>query len=219
MVTGDEGVRILAGIDLDLPDCGVTVLAGASGAGKSTLLRLCNRLEVPTSGTVRYRGTDVVELDPLMHRREVGMVFQRPTLFAGTVRDNLEVASPGSDDSVFAAALDRADLPPAFLDRHGDDLSGGEAQRACLARTLVTEPAVLLMDEVTSSLDPTSTAVLERLARKLASNGVPVLWVTHDLAQMRRIADHDVVLVDGRIAEIHERSNFLTEGIEGDLDG
>ncbi len=209
VVLGDEDVRILDGIDLDVADDGVTVLAGASGAGKSTLLRLCNRLEVPTSGRVRYRGADVAGLDPLAHRREVGMVFQRPTLFAGTVRDNLAVAYPGGDDARFAAALDGADLPATFLDRSGDDLSGGEAQRACLARTLVTEPKVLLMDEVTSSLDPTSTAVLERLARQLAATGVPVLWVTHDLAQMQRIADHHVVLTHGRLATAAEQATFL----------
>lgn len=218
-MTGDEGAVILAGMDLAIPATGVTVLAGASGAGKSTLLRLCNRLEVPSSGIVRYRGNDVAGLDPLAHRREVGMVFQRPTLFAGTVRDNLAVALPGGGDERFVAALDRADLPASFLDRHGDDLSGGEAQRACLARTLVTDPAVLLMDEVTSSLDPTSTVVLERLATKLAGDGVPVLWVTHDLGQMRRVGDRHVVLVAGRLADPDERSAFLAGSRPGEGDG
>ena len=137
------------------------------------------------------------------------MVFQRPTLFAGTVRDNLAVACPGGSDEQFATALDRADLPASFLDRAGDDLSGGEAQRACLARTLVTEPRVLLMDEVTSSLDPASTAVLERLATRLAADGTPVLWVTHDLRQARRIADLEIVLAHGRLADGAERAAFL----------
>jgi putative ABC transport system ATP-binding protein len=125
------------------------------------------------------------------------------------VRDNLAVALPDAGDDRYLAALDRADLPRSFLDRVGDELSGGEAQRACLARTLVTEPRVLLMDEVTSSLDPTSTSVLERLAMQLAASGVPVLWVTHDLAQMRRIADHEVVLTHGRLATDDETAAFL----------
>jgi len=211
VVTGEGGVTILHGVDLEVSSEGVTVLAGASGAGKSTLLRLCNRLEVPSSGRVLYRGNDVAQLDPLTHRREVGMVFQRPTLFPGTVRDNLEVALPGGGGDRFLAALDRADLGAGFLDRRGDELSGGEAQRACLARTLVTEPAVLLMDEVTSSLDPTSTRVLEGLACKLAADDVPVLWVTHDLQQMRRVATTEVVLVSGRLADPAERAAFFDD--------
>ena len=187
----------------------VTCLLGPSGAGKSTLLRLCNRLEVPTSGCIRYRGQDIATLDPLRLRREVGMVFQRPTLFPGTVRENLHVARPDADDDRFAAALERARLPASFLDRTADQLSGGEAQRACLARTLVTEPSVLLMDEPTSALDPTATRGLEDLARRLAADGMPILWVTHDLTQADRIADRRIVLVGGRLADQHEIDHYL----------
>jgi putative ABC transport system ATP-binding protein len=178
---------------------GVTVIVGRSGAGKSTLLRLCNRLEAPTTGTVRFRGDDVAGIDPLQLRRRVGMVFQRPTPFAGTVRDNLAVAARELDQQTAETALARADLAPDFLDRPAHELSGGEAQRVCLARALVTAPEVLLMDEPTSSLDPESTRVLEALAGSLAERGVPVLWVTHDLAQARRLADHVLVLADGAI--------------------
>ncbi len=178
---------------------GITCVLGPSGAGKSTLLRLCNRLEVPTAGTVRFRGRDVAELDPLALRREVGMVFQRPTLFGGTVRDNLAVARPDGDEAAFVGALERARLDASFLDRPADELSGGEAQRACLARTLVTGPRVLLMDEPTSALDPASRRGLEDLARSLADEGVPMLWVTHDLAQADRLADDVLVLIGGRL--------------------
>jgi putative ABC transport system ATP-binding protein len=175
------------------------VVVGPSGAGKSTLLRLCNRLEAPTSGTVRFRGDDVASLDPLALRRRVGMVFQRPTPFPGTVRDNLMVAAPGLDDGAAKEVLGRADLPPRFLDRPAHELSAGEAQRVCLARTLVTAPEVLLMDEPTSSVDPRSRRALEEMTRALATDGVPVLWVTHDHGQARRLADHVIVLSAGRI--------------------
>ena len=87
-----------------------------------------------------------------------------------------------------------------FLDRLATELSGGEAQRVCLARTLVTLPEVVLMDEVTSSVDPVQRRGLEDLARGLSSSGVSVLWVTHDLAQMRRIADDVIVVIAGRIS-------------------
>jgi putative ABC transport system ATP-binding protein len=163
------------------------------------MLRLCNRLEVPTEGVVRFRGDDVSSLDPLAHRRRVGMVFQRPTPFPGTVRDNLLVAEPGATDEELAAALERAALSTSFLDRVADDLSGGEAQRMCLARTLVTSPAVLLMDEPTSALDTEATKLLERLACRLPDDGVPVVWVSHDLEQVDRIADARFLVDAGRV--------------------
>jgi len=210
VVVAPDGTNAILDVDrLAVVDEGITVLAGPSGAGKSTLLRLCNRLEVPTSGTVRHRGTDIATLDPLRLRRSVGMVFQRPTLFPGTVRQNLAVARPDGDDGSFLDALERAGLAGPFLDRTGDELSGGEAQRACLARTLLTDPRVLLMDEPTSALDPAATRNLERAVRALADEGVPVLWVTHDLDQGRRLADHTVVLTGGRVADVTAAARFL----------
>jgi putative ABC transport system ATP-binding protein len=172
---------------------------GPSGAGKSTLLRLCNRLEAPSAGRVLLRGEDVAGLDPLALRRRVGMVFQRPTPFAGSVADNLRVAVPGLDEAAMGAALERAGLAAAFLTRAADDLSVGEAQRMCLARTLVTAPEVLLMDEPTSALDRDNRLALERLARRLTEDGIPVLWVTHDEEQVARLADWVLALREGRL--------------------
>ena len=196
-----DGRTILDVERLSIADHGITVLAGPSGAGKSTLLRLCNRLEAPAAGTLRYRGRDLATLDPLSHRRQVGMVFQRPATFPGTVRQNLLVACRESDDELFASVLERSGLDRSFLARRADDLSGGEAQRMCLARTLATRPEVLLLDEPTSALDPAAARLLETLATNLASEGVPMVWVSHDEAQAHRIADEMVVLVDGRVAE------------------
>jgi putative ABC transport system ATP-binding protein len=201
-------VTVLDGLNLEIRDRLVTVIAGPSGAGKSTVLRLCNRLEVPSSGVVEYRGKDVGTMDPLSLRRRVGMVFQRPTLFGGTVRDNLAVAERATD-SRYESVLERVGLSPAFLGRHGDDLSGGEAQRACLARTLLTNPQVLLMDEPTSSLDLAATRLLERLALGLAHDGVAVLWVSHDLEQVRRIADERVVIIAGCLADPPVAARYL----------
>jgi putative ABC transport system ATP-binding protein len=202
---------VLDGVTAEIPAVGVTVLAGPSGSGKSSLLRLCNRLEVATSGTVRYRGDDVLMLDPLRLRRRVGMVFQRPTLFPGTVLDNLHVAEPSLSRRAALAALELVGLDPAFLDRTGDELSGGEAQRACVARTLVTRPEALLMDEATSALDPDHRRGLERLAVRLAEEGTPVVWVTHDLHQAERIADKTVVLDQGRVADEQTAARFLAD--------
>lgn len=210
-----DGRPVLSVASLTLRDGGVTVLLGPSGCGKSTLLRLCNRLEVPTRGVVRFRGDDIASLDPLVHRRCAGMVFQRPAPFPGTVRDNLVVAVGRNDDAGFADALMRAGLDPTFLGRRADDLSGGEAQRMCLARTLVTDPKVLLLDEPTSALDGAATGVLERHARAVADAGVPVVWVTHDLGQAERLADDTVVLSAGHVADDEERQQFFESGAAG----
>lgn len=189
---------ILRSVHAEVPDAGVTVIVGPSGAGKTTLLRLCNRLDVPTSGQVRYRGDDVADLDPLALRREVGMVFQRPALFAGTVADNLRVAAPHASAGELAEVLTRVALDPAFARRPAATLSGGEAQRMSLARTLIAGPKVLLADEPTAALDADPRLAFERLARSLADDGLTVLWVTHDLDQLHRLADHVLILIAGR---------------------
>ncbi len=209
------GRRVLRSLDLELGP-GLTVLAGPSGAGKSTLLRLCNRLDAPDSGTVRYRGRDLTTIDPLELRRMVAMVFQNPVIFPGTVRDNLAAARPARP-SLIAESLDAADLDRSYLDRTADDLSGGEQQRVCLARALCTEPDVVLMDEPTSSLDPRATKAIEHEARMLVDAGHPIVWVSHQLDQLRRIADEVVLLDDGHIVAQgppHELDDTITATLE-----
>lgn len=194
----DGETVILRDVHVTIPEDGITVIRGASGSGKSTLLRLCNRLEVPSDGRVLRRGRDLATLDPVKLRREVGMVFQRPTPFPGTVLDNLRAAAD-LDRRAAAQQLTRVGLDGAMLDRDADTLSGGEAQRMCVARTLATGCEVVLADESTSALDAASARVLEELAVGLAGSGTTVLWVTHDEDQCSRIADHTLFLGDGRI--------------------
>ncbi len=191
-----DGVTILDRVSVVVPDRGITVVMGPSGSGKSTLLRLCNRLEVPTAGTVEFRGVDVAELDPLVLRRKVGMVFQRPTIFPGTVADNLTVVARDVDP---ADLLRTVGLSPDLVDRPADVLSGGEQQRLCLARALTTEPEALLLDEPTSALDLDAVLQLEELARRLCDAGTPMLWVTHDEAQAERVGDRVIRLERGRV--------------------
>ena len=193
------GACLLDGIDLTVPQGAVVVIAGPSGAGKSTLLRLCNRLEVPSAGTVRFRGSDVNDLEPRSLRRRVGMVFQRPTPFAGSVMDNLRVAVADLEVDSAVELLASVRLGADLLDRDAASLSGGECQRVCLARTLATRPEVILMDEPTSALDEPNRLALERLTRELVDGGVSVLWVSHDREQIERIADEVVTLEAGRV--------------------
>lgn len=193
-------VEVLREVSVQVPGRGVTVIAGGSGAGKSTLLRCCNRLEVPTAGVVRFRGRDIESLEPLTHRRQVAMVFQTPSTFPGTVLDNLLAATPSLSRPAALELLDRVGLPAELLDRPAEVLSGGEAQRMVVARALATDPQVMLADEPTSALDGSATRRLEALATALAAEDLPVVWVTHDLDQMRRIADHLIVMREGSVS-------------------
>jgi putative ABC transport system ATP-binding protein len=195
------GTQVLAVDHLEIPCTGTTAIVGPSGSGKSTLLRLCNRLEVPARGSVRFRGVDLADLDPLALRRNVAMVFQQPVALPGTVADNLRVAAPGLDSQALASALDRVGLAADLAERPADQLSGGERQRLALARSLATDPVVVLLDEATSSLDPANAARIEELVAALATSGIHPIWVSHDLAALDRIADHIVVVIGGRIAQ------------------
>jgi putative ABC transport system ATP-binding protein len=198
VVVEREGVRALNRFTATLTEGGVTAVFGPSGAGKSTMLRLCNRLEVPATGRVLFRGTDVAELDPLRLRRQVGMCFQLPTPFPGTVADNLRVADPHATEAQMQDVLARVALTGSWLDRDATALSGGEAQRMCLARTLIAQPEVLLLDEPTSSEDAAAAKVIEHAVRELADAGMSALWVSHDAAQVRRIADRVLRIEHGR---------------------
>jgi putative ABC transport system ATP-binding protein len=221
-LAGREDRMRLQDLTVDIPDHVVTVVVGPSGSGKSSLLRLCNRLEAPDSGTVSFRGDDLADLDPLALRRRVGMLFQQPVTFPGTGRDNMAEAAPEATDDQMAHWLDQAGLGPSFLDQVADELSGGEGQRLCLARTLATEPAVLLADEATSALDRSATAAIEDLVADLAGGGTPVVWVTHDLHQARRLADHIVVVREGHVAHAGPADRFdedVPEGLTALLEG
>ena len=198
VVVERQNVRALDGLTAAIPARGVTAVFGPSGAGKSTLLRLCNRLEVPTSGRVSFQGTDIAGIDPLWLRRRVGMCFQRPTPFPGTVADNLRAADPDGSEARMRETLARVALPASSLDRDATALSGGEAQRMCLARTLMAQPQVLLLDEPTSAVDAEAARVIERAVRELAADGIPALWVTHDSAQVERAADRVLRIERGR---------------------
>ncbi|HZV10662.1 MAG TPA: ATP-binding cassette domain-containing protein, partial [Novosphingobium sp.] len=194
------GRPVLDEVTTVIPVAGITVVSGPSGAGTTTLLRLCNRLEVPDAGMVSYRGEALDELDPLVLRRRVGLVFQRPTPFPGTVAGNLAVARPHAGAAEMSAALDRVALDPGLLGQEARTLSGGELQRMCLARTVITGPETLLLDEPTSALDERPTLVFEDTARELVAGGITLVWVTHDNAQARRVADRIYRLRDGHLA-------------------
>jgi putative ABC transport system ATP-binding protein len=198
------GRTVLDGLTAEIPE-GVSALVGPSGSGKSTVLRLLDRLVDPDEGTVRYRGRDVRDLDPLALRREVCLVPQLPALLPGTVADNVAfAASLAGREPELSPLLEQAGLDPSFADRDVKALSVGEQQRAMLARTLALEPRVLLLDEPTSALDGEARAAVEATIDRLRGElDASIVLVTHDEAQAERLAGSSILRLDaGRIAEV-----------------
>jgi putative ABC transport system ATP-binding protein len=189
----------------------VLAIVGPSGSGKSSLLRLLNRLDEPTSGTVYVEGIDYRHIAPRELRRKLGMVNQRPYLFPGTVEDNLQFGPLQRGESlshdVIEQLLSRVGLK-GYASRNVANLSGGEAQRVSVARTLANSPLVLLLDEPTSALDETSKLEVESSIQNVVHDqGLTCVLVTHDTAQAMRLAVRAILLEAGRIVRsglIHE---------------
>lgn len=209
--------RVLKGITLDIPRCEVTAIMGPSGCGKSTFLRVLNRLyeRIPGArarGEVWFDGINVLDprVDVVALRRRIGMVFQRPNPFPKSIFDNVAygprihgVRGRRRLSGIVERALRQAALWDEVKDklrRSAMDLSGGQQQRLCIARALAVNPEVLLMDEPTSSLDPTATARIEALIRDLARD-LTVVIVTHNLQQAARVADRTAFFLSGELVE------------------
>jgi len=198
------GTLLLDEVTCQIPAGACTAVTGPSGAGKTTLLRLLNRLEEPDAGRVYLDGRALPDLDVLALRRRVALVAQAPVLLASRILDELRAGRPDLDQDQAAGLLDQVSLPAAMLTRSTAGLSGGEAQRLCLARTLATRPQVLLLDEPTSALDPATAHAVEQAAKSFIAAGGSVILVSHDTGQTRRIASQVLALRDGHITTLKE---------------
>ncbi len=212
-----DGVESLLNVTLPIYENSINVLLGPSGGGKSSLLRTMNRLNDLTdvkkvSGRVLLDGEDILlpSVDVIALRRRVGMVFSRPVVLPMSIRENitygLELAGERRN-SVLDQAVERCLVQAALLnevkDRLDDpaaDLSGGQKQRLCLARSLVTEPEVILLDEPTSGLDPVSTLKVEDSLENLKKDYTIVL-VPHSIQQAGRTSDYCAFFLQGRMVE------------------
>jgi tungstate transport system ATP-binding protein len=192
----------------------VVCLVGPTGAGKSTLLRLLAGLERPSAGRLGLGENRLHERDlPLEVQRRLTLVFQRPLLLAGTVRANVEyglrLRGLGRSRPRVEAVLSRLGLC-GLAGRAARSLSGGEAQLVALARALVLEPEVLLLDEPTAHLDPARVALVEGAVRDdHTRRGTTLVWATHNLFQARRVADRVALLLDGRLVELAPAAEFF----------
>ncbi len=202
--------RVLQGIDLEVDEHQVVCLIGGSGCGKSTLLRCINGLERVTSGHISVDGESVTGRGADLNgvRRDVGIVFQNYNLFPHmTVLDNITLAPRKVLRVTRAQAEARGRL---ILERIGllakagefpDNLSGGQQQRAAIARALAMGPRVLLLDEITSALDPELVGEVLAIVRELAEEGMTMILATHEMAFARQVADTVCYLFEGRILE------------------
>lgn len=213
-----DGNDILDDVSFSVPAGKITTLLGPSGSGKTSVLRLLNRLDDPTLGRILLGGEDIRELDVQELRRRVGMVFQVPVMFEGTVEKNLKTAKGFCDETQcmrIEGLLSLVELPESYLGRNAENLSVGEQQRVQLARALIGQPEVLLLDEPTSGLDVnTAERILDLIQRINRETGKTILFVTHLLDQARRLAERVVLIVEGSI----RRQQPAREFFKGSLD-
>jgi polar amino acid transport system ATP-binding protein len=202
--------EVLRGIDLAVPEHGVVCLIGASGSGKSTLLRCVNLLEPLDRGRIVLDGEEITDegVDVNRVRREIGIVFQAYNLFPHmTVLRNVTLGPRKALGLSRADAEARADeLLTRFgledkRDAYPDSLSGGQQQRVAIVRALALRPKLMLLDEVTSALDPELVAEVLNVVRELAKGGMTMLIATHEMAFARDIADRVCFLDEGVILE------------------
>ena len=201
---------VLRDLSLDVEPHDVVCLIGASGSGKSTLLRCLNLLEMVDDGTIEFAGEDITDprVDARAVRSRMGLVFQAYNLFPHmTVLDNLTLAPRRVHGLSRAEAESRArDLLARFgladkAGEHPDRLSGGQQQRAALARALVTDPSLVLLDEVTSALDPELVGEVLDIVRDLAQGGMTMVLATHEMDFAREVATRVCFLDEGTILE------------------
>ena len=200
-------VKALDGVDLEISKGEVVVIIGPSGSGKSTLLRSLNLLEMPTDGSIVFDSTDITDpkVNINLHRQKMGMVFQHFNLFPSMnilknltiapmklLKKTAEEANGKAMDLLSVVGLaDRADAYPS-------QLSGGQKQRVAIVRALCMEPEVMLFDEPTSALDPEMVGEVLEVMKKLASDGMTMAVVTHEMGFAKEVADR-VVFMDGGV--------------------
>ena len=208
-ICSENAIPIISGVTVNFYRESITAVIGPSGSGKSTLLRLMNGLIEPDSGSISLDGVLYSEIPPRILRRRVGMVFQEPTLFPGSVASNLlfplQISGQKSTEweDLARYGLEQVNLKSVrFWDRDVAELSLGEKHRIALVRTLLTNPEVLLLDEPTASLDPGNASFIVDIVKGLnCDRHLTVVWVTHTLDIARRVADHVVMLKKGSLIE------------------
>ena len=204
--------------DISFDSCGdnIHVIVGPSGSGKTTLLRLLNKLESPDQGRILLNGQDITHIPPRELRKNVGMVFQVPALFKGTIEENI-LYGPRLNKSQHLypevkRLMEIVGLKDIESSREIDNLSVGQQQRVSFARALANEPKILLLDEPTSALDPSAANNLLDLVKKINRElNIDIVIVTHIMQHAHRIADSVCLLAAGKIVEQGMAKGFFKQ--------
>lgn len=204
VVFTDGSNEVLKGINLDIEQGECVSIVGHSGSGKSTFLKLLSGLISPTSGEIFVGGQSIDDYKPSLYRRKVSYCFQQPYLFGRTVRDNVEfpfqIHGKQVDWKRVHELLDLFQMPHSYIDKLNVDLSGGEKQRLCLIRSLINDPDVILLDEVTSALDVNNTLIVESVLQHMhKEQDKTILAITHNEEQSRRYVNRRITIEAGRI--------------------
>ncbi len=214
-----DNIHALDGVSAEIKKGEVVVVIGPSGSGKSTFLRSLNLLESATSGSVFFEGVDITDskVDINFHRRKMGMVFQQFNLFPHmTVLRNLTLApmkllkkSKEEAEAKAMELLERVGLADR-ANAYPSQLSGGQKQRVAIVRALCMDPDVMLFDEPTSALDPEMVGEVLDVMKKLATDGMTMVVVTHEMGFARDVADRILFMCDGKIMEEGTPEEFFT---------
>ncbi|MGE7920386.1 phosphate ABC transporter ATP-binding protein [Viridibacillus sp. NPDC093762] len=201
--------KIIKDVTGSFPKGKITTLVGPSGAGKTTLLKMCNGLISPTAGDIFIHNKLITTYDPIDLRRNVGMALQAAPMIKGTVFENLELPLALQNKKLAEenaiSYLDDVGLEHDFLHKDANNLSGGQRQKVSIARTLVNQSEILLLDEITSALDRASLKEIEELIVKINEKyNVTMIWITHNLEQALKIGHYTWVLMKGEVIETGE---------------
>jgi putative ABC transport system ATP-binding protein len=213
---GSTQPYLFAGVTAQITQPSIIALLGASGQGKSTLLRILSRLDEPDEGELLLRETSFRSMEPREWRMKVCYVAQQAVMLSGSIEDNLKVVSflhkKPHDHQLMNQLLKQLELEHLDLGKSAADLSGGEKQRISLIRSILLRPEVLLLDEITASLDMHSMKLVEQMLLKLhGEEGTTLIWVTHNLEQARHVSQRIWFMGNGTLLEDAPTSEFFQQ--------
>ncbi len=213
-----EEKKVLEGVSFKAKKGEIFCIIGPNGSGKTTMLKIIDLLVEADQGEILFNGVNLLQIksdEKVAYRKKMAMVFQQPVLYDSSVYDNVSIGLRlrSADKNLIKERAENALKMVNLFDyrsRHAHTLSGGEAQRLCLARTLALEPEVLLLDEPTANLDPANTIIIENIVREYAKKEQSaVIFTTHNMFEARRLADRVALLVNGAIIEEKSAEEFF----------